>query len=411
MDSLASTSTGIATRSDTIPPFTRQYSICLRPTIIPSIGPFIDGLVHSGVSKYSGFRLLENVAIYDGSNGFKSVPGSKEDVFKNKHITLIQKRRLMRFLTFAAGDFEQSTELKGKDNLPFTEFLETVFSLPQELVTVITYALAHSCTPAGISFHRQLSIHFTKSAAEPTISVLPRIQRYLRSMGRYGSSPFLVAQYGGVGEISQGFCRAAAVNGAVYILGREITSITADLITGSTTYSAPLETTDDQLDPTIKRPSIHHFSVSLKDIPENLYASAILGPASYIPTNLRKIGRYLPISPSFKSAYNPTTVARCVAIIEHPVVSHLPSTEDVDDEDEEDEDEDDTSDKKEGQRENKSASGEKTPDSAVLVFPPGSLDDGSSESPAVVLVNGEGTLSVPRGKCTCYYDFMRRLLC
>jgi RAB protein geranylgeranyltransferase component A len=34
-----------------------------------------------------------------------------------------------------------------------------------------------------------------------------RLNRYLRSVGRYGSSGFLVAQYGGAGEIAQAFCR------------------------------------------------------------------------------------------------------------------------------------------------------------------------------------------------------------
>lgn len=152
VDSLATESSRYsrASRSETIPPFARQYSICLCPTIIPSIGPFIDALIQSGVSKYSGFRLLERVAVYDGAGGFKSVPGSKEDVFKNKDISLIQKRRLMRFLTFAVGDFEQSTELQGKHDLPFTEFLETVFSLSKELIAVIAYALAYSSNLTGM---------------------------------------------------------------------------------------------------------------------------------------------------------------------------------------------------------------------------------------------------------------------
>lgn len=91
--------------------------------------------------------------MYDGVGSFKSVPGSKEDVFRNKDITLIQKRRLMRFLTFAVGDLEQSLELQGKHDLPFTEFLETVFSLNKELVDVITYALGYSNKPTGMHCH------------------------------------------------------------------------------------------------------------------------------------------------------------------------------------------------------------------------------------------------------------------
>jgi len=135
--------------SGIIPPYARQYSVCLCPTINPSFGPFIDALIHSGVSKYNGFRLLECVAVYDGAGTFRSVPRNKEDVFRSKDISLLQKRRLMRFLTFAVGDWEQSSELQGKYDLPFIDFLESVFSLSPELVTVITYALAYSSQPTG----------------------------------------------------------------------------------------------------------------------------------------------------------------------------------------------------------------------------------------------------------------------
>lgn len=151
VDRMSSTSGKFSrgSHSGTIPPYAQQYSICLCPTVNPSAGPFIDALIHSGVSKYSGFRLLECVAVYDGAGAFRTVPGSKEDVFKSQDISLLQKRRLMRFLTFAVGDWEQSSEMQGRHGLPFTDFLESAFSLSPELITVITYALAYSSRPAG----------------------------------------------------------------------------------------------------------------------------------------------------------------------------------------------------------------------------------------------------------------------
>lgn len=42
---------------------------------------------------------------------------------------------------------------------------------------------------------------------ESSSQALERLARYLKSSGRYGTSPFLVAQYGGLSEILQGFCR------------------------------------------------------------------------------------------------------------------------------------------------------------------------------------------------------------
>ena len=136
-------------KSGSSPPQSRQYSISLSPTIIPSIGPLIDALISSGVSRYGGFKLLEKVAIYTGPGSVKPVPGSKEDVFKNKELSLLEKRRLMRFLMFAAGDFEGKKELEGKEDSPFVDFLRDVFSLDGQTAAAIAYALAFCISGTG----------------------------------------------------------------------------------------------------------------------------------------------------------------------------------------------------------------------------------------------------------------------
>lgn len=100
------------------------------------------------MAKYSGFRLLEAVSVYD-STGVKNVPGSKEDIFKSKEISLLEKRRLMRFLTFAAADFEDKKELEGMEEAPFLEFLPKAFSLGKEITSVIGYSLAFCMSSSG----------------------------------------------------------------------------------------------------------------------------------------------------------------------------------------------------------------------------------------------------------------------
>jgi RAB protein geranylgeranyltransferase component A len=117
--------------------------------VLPAVGPFISSLISSGVSKYSGFRLVDTVGVYDASGRVNNVPGSKEDIFKSKEISLIEKRRLMRFLTFAAGDFEGKPELEGKHDMPFVEFLTTVFTLSEQIASVLTYALAFCTSSHG----------------------------------------------------------------------------------------------------------------------------------------------------------------------------------------------------------------------------------------------------------------------
>lgn len=180
-----------------------------------------------------------------------------------------------------------------------------------------------------------------------------------------------------MGELTQGFCRTAAVNGAVYILGRRITSISVD--------SPSAQFSETSIDPA-SRP--YHYSLNLEDIPESLYARVILGPASYTQHQVNGPSSF--ISPSFQPSYTLTSVVRCVAIIEHAITLHLPSLGVDDTNDDNDDDEN-----MEGE--------DKALDTAILVFPPNSLDGGSSQYSAVVLITGEGTLSTPKGKCEPYF--------
>lgn len=122
----------------------------LAPSIVPSVGPHIDSLVASGVSRYGSFKLLEKVAVYDRPGVVQSVPGSKEDVFKSKVLSLLEKRRLMRFLLFAAGEFEGKKELEGKEHMPFLQFLREAFSLSDKPAIAIAYALAFCITADGM---------------------------------------------------------------------------------------------------------------------------------------------------------------------------------------------------------------------------------------------------------------------
>jgi len=138
------------TCSKIIPDYARRYSASLCPSIIPSAGPLISSLIASGVARYGGYRLLERVGLYDGAEGIKNVPGSKEDIFKSKEMGLVAKRRLMRFLMFASRDFEGQKEIQGKEDVSFLTFLQDVFSLDMKTAEAITYALAFCTAPTGI---------------------------------------------------------------------------------------------------------------------------------------------------------------------------------------------------------------------------------------------------------------------
>ncbi|KAJ7439847.1 GDP dissociation inhibitor-domain-containing protein [Mycena latifolia] len=330
----------------------RAYSISLSPSLIPSTGPLIEALVASGVAKYGGFRLIERVCVYGSSGTVKPVPGSKEDVFKNKEISLVDKRRLMRFLMFAAGEFEDKKELEGYVDTPFPDYLKAVFSLNDEMTNAIAYALAYCLSPT-----------------DPTLPALHRLRRYLRSAGRYGANPFLVGHYGSSGEIAQGFCRTAAVGGAVYILGRDIEGIAQPA-----SSSAP-----------------QHI-VRLADFPDPLSCSLLISSASYSPPSAAT--PVLP-PPSPSSPFSPLSpnhaVARCIAIIDRALSLGGPTVPTADEDLAAPSDEEPVH-----------PAAPPIPDTAVIVFPPSSLSDGSPTAAATVLVTGEGTMSCPRGKWIIY---------
>ena len=55
----------------------------------------------------------------------------------------------MRFLMFAAGDFEDKKEIEGKEDSAFIEFLRDVFSLDGHTAAAIAYALAFCVSATG----------------------------------------------------------------------------------------------------------------------------------------------------------------------------------------------------------------------------------------------------------------------
>lgn len=354
---------------------------------MPSVGPHIDSLVASGVSRYGSFKLLEKVAVYDRPGVVQSVPGSKEDVFKSKALSLLEKRRLMRFLLFAAGDFEGKKELEGKERMPFLQFLREAFSLSEKPATAIAYALAFCITAGGMYIILSCNTHaHNASILEPTLAALSRIRQYLRSAGRYGATPFLVGHYGGLGETAQGFCRTSAVKGGTYILGRRVVAVKSPPSTVDAAQHDEKASTSSDIE--------RRYIVELEDFDEPLTGKILLASPDYVSPGPTV---NLPSSSNSALSNSVYAVARCVAIVDRPL-SFTPADPLEEPAAAQAEAEDATDDEAE-----ETPSAPLPPnyevDTAVLVFPPGSLAGGSSTTAAHVLVTGEGSMSAPRGKC------------
>lgn len=201
----------------------------------------------------------------------------------------------------------------------------------------------------------------------------------MRSGGRYGPSPFLIGHYGGIGDIAQGFCRAAAVSGGVYILARKVTAVT----------QAPLSKTTENEDAAPTSKATFNYAIDLEDFPDTLSCNLIISSPSYVPPNIRDQAFQLPSSSGFQS--NVGSIARCIAIIDQALSIRSPENEMSSSP------EQDTADALGASPPQVSQS--TSADSAIVFFPPSSVAGGSVTHSATALINGEGSLSTPKGKC------------
>uniref|UniRef100_A0A8C6XMC1 Rab proteins geranylgeranyltransferase component A n=1 Tax=Naja naja TaxID=35670 RepID=A0A8C6XMC1_NAJNA len=168
----------------------RRFNIDLISKLLYSRGLLIDLLIKSNVSRYAEFKNVTRILVLrDGR--VEQVPCSRADIFNNKQLTMVEKRMLMRFLTFCL-DFEQCPdEYQGEcSSLLFSSLL---FSSSSSFLFL----------PFSFLF-------------------LPSPSLFLSS-----ATPFLFPLYG-QGEIPQCFCRMCAVFGGIYCLRHSIKCLVLD---------------------------------------------------------------------------------------------------------------------------------------------------------------------------------------
>ena len=358
----------------------RHYSLALTPTLVASTGPSIDALVRSKVASYSTFRLLEQTVVFIDTPGqgsqLQRVPSSKEDVFKDRSLSLIEKRKLMKFLQSVMGqDSAGESERETASSTPYDEYLRASYGLSDKLITALSYGISllpHRSSPSPSSSQPARSI--------PTSLALARAKRHLASIGRYGNAAYLVGQYGGAGELAQGYCRASAVMGATFMLDvgieERLKFVKGE---GGDGRKERWEMQVDSVDGKI--------TADWTVFPEQ-HANDLIDAASV------KIGRN-------QASRDGRRVARGVVILDRAVNfsagAAAPSSS--------------SSEQPQQQQEQKPA---EVVETALIIFPPGSCssqdpDDAATTAVASnrntqtvqVLMMGEGTFSCPKGQCEC----------
>ncbi|XP_078325419.1 rab proteins geranylgeranyltransferase component A 2-like [Crassostrea virginica] len=175
----------------------RKFNLDLSPKLLYCGGSMVELLITSDIAKYCEFKTLSRMlTLIDGK--LRKVPCSRADVFSSKDVSMIEKRKMMKFLTFCVDYEKHEEDYKEFAEKHYKDFLEH-----QKLSKNVIHFIQHAISMT--------------SDVTPTVEGLKKTQKFLHSLGRYGNTAFLWPLYGS-GEMPQSFCRMCAVFGGVYCL-------------------------------------------------------------------------------------------------------------------------------------------------------------------------------------------------
>ncbi|KAL9625637.1 MAG: hypothetical protein Q9160_000350 [Pyrenula sp. 1 TL-2023] len=223
----------------------RFYNLCLAPQIIYARSKLLNALVSSGAHQQlefqavgswwlckttAGAKPLNSLSNEETSNpeqlkagvSLQRIPSSREDVFGDATLDVKSKRALMKFLRTMMQEESSDFDSSHEDIASFSEFVGDTMKIPSALHDPLL----------ALSLLRE-----SPREAIPGVAI-SRIRRHLVSIGVFGAGFAAVTpKWGGISEIAQVGCRAGAVGGATYMLGRGISRFEARSATDSTVDS------------------------------------------------------------------------------------------------------------------------------------------------------------------------------
>ncbi|CCK70284.1 GTPase-activating protein MRS6 KNAG_0E00160 [Huiozyma naganishii CBS 8797] len=184
----------------------KDFGIDLSPKILFSKSDLLSILVKSRVYQYLEFQSLSTFHTYE-NDSFEKLTNTKQEIFTDQNLPLMTKRNIMKFIKFVL-EWEAHPEIwEPYADRTLMELLVEKFKLEKPQVFELMFSI-------GLCYNIDAKIPGS----------LQRIRRYLSSYDVYGPFPVMYSKYGGAGEISQGFCRSAAVAGATYKLNERLLS-------------------------------------------------------------------------------------------------------------------------------------------------------------------------------------------
>lgn len=240
----------------------RDWNVDLIPKFLMANGQLVKLLIHTGVTKYLEFKVVDGSYVYKGQK-ISKVPADEREALSSSLMGMFEKRRFRSFLLFVQTfDQNDRNTWKGIDPKVTTAAeLYTKFGLDPETGEFTGHALA--------LFDNDDYLH------KPCMDLIERVQLYSESLARYGKSPYLYPLYG-LGELPQAFARLSAIYGGTYMLDKPVDEILKDesgRVTG------------------------------IRCGEEKAYCSQIYCDPSYVPDKVEKVGQ----------------VVRCICLLNHPI--------------------------------------------------------------------------------------------
>lgn len=197
----------------------RDYNIDLVPKFMMASGELVDILIATEVTRYLEFVQVAGSYVYRAGTGVCKVPSTATEVLSSSLLGFFEKTRFKSFMEFVQGVDPVERSTWKKHDLARMLFAELVkaFGLEGDTVEAIGHALA---------LHLD-DLYLT----QPALPTVMRIQLYMRSMLRYGKSPYIYPLYG-LGELPQGFARLSAIHGGTFMLDTTIDEIILDKESG-----------------------------------------------------------------------------------------------------------------------------------------------------------------------------------
>ncbi|XP_053203702.1 rab GDP dissociation inhibitor alpha-like [Panonychus citri] len=190
---------------------TRDWNVDLIPKFLMANGLLVKLLIHTEVTRYLEFKVIEGSYVYKGGKIFK-VPADEKEALASSLMGMFEKRRFRSFLLFVK-DFNKNDKSTWKDvdpNKTTAAQLYEHFNLDKDTADFTGHALA---------LYRDDDYLY-----KPCADLIERVRLYSESLARYGKSPYLYPLYG-LGELPQGFARLSAIYGGTYMLDKQVDEI------------------------------------------------------------------------------------------------------------------------------------------------------------------------------------------